>query len=79
MKYQVYDGGKPADSKHHVYINKGHGWDNSIFNTLEDAKDYAYNWFVSYISLNEIKDMVPNEKYDYSGYGDCAEIKEIVE
>lgn len=59
MKYQVYDGNKPADSNNHN-TGKGLGWDNSIFDTLDKARQYVFEWCENYISLNEAEAMIPD-------------------
>lgn len=72
--FQVFDNNKPADCHHHG-VHKS--WDNSKFNTFDEAQEYARKW------LGQVAgDLVPeevNEKIDYSGYGDTIEIREIPE
>ena len=69
MKYQVFESGKPADC-HHCDIDKS--WNKSIFDTFEEAKDYAVKWFGAFLPIQ--KDLIlPNKKYDY------LEIREILE
>jgi hypothetical protein len=41
MKYQVFECDKPADCKHH---DVDESWDNSAFDTLQEALEYARNW-----------------------------------
>ena len=44
MKFQVYQDGIPADSNSRQYIKNGKGWDNSVFDTFEEANIYAVLW-----------------------------------
>lgn len=71
MKYQVFENDKPADNKRFSYL-KGLDWNNSSFDTFEEALKYAKSWLGDFDSIPP--NFAPNQKYDYSGYGDTIEI-----
>lgn len=71
MKYQVFDGNKPADCHGHK-VDKS--WDKSIFDTFEEAYFYAQNWLGQNYAGMVLK---LNTPADYSGYGDIIEIRSI--
>ena len=79
--FQVFDGGKPADETT-VPRLKGLGWENSKFETFEEAQKYARMWCApygsSYDGMNGFV-LKLNEPYDYSGCGDTIEIREVKE
>jgi hypothetical protein len=52
----------------------GKGFDNSSFPTFAEAFAYARLWLGEYENLPENWDGSP---YDYSGYGDLIEIKQV--
>lgn len=71
MPFQVFDNGKPADCHHHTVSSS---LNCSVFSTYEEARAYAESW------LGEIfhsTDLQLNTPYDYSGYGDLIEIREV--
>ena len=68
-KYQVFDCGRPADSAHQN-LSKNIGWDNSLFNSLEEAQLYAKNYFSPFLEIT----LSPDEPYDYC-QGSIAEIR----
>ena len=43
-RYQVFQDDKPADTKSYPEIGQGLGWDNSVFDTFDEALYYAYEW-----------------------------------
>lgn len=45
--FQVFDGEKPADSRS-CNMKEGLGWDNSKFQTWEEAVTYANLWLGMY-------------------------------
>jgi len=57
-------------------------WGNNIFPTFEEARKYSWQWIAPYggsydgLSGVDLKVGVP---YDYSGYGDMIEIREVEE
>jgi hypothetical protein len=78
MKYQVFDNDLPADCHHHKILES---WSNSIFNSYLEAVDYCIQWLgldPLCLTKEEFSVNIPvNTKYDYSGYGDILEIREI--
>ncbi len=74
--FQVFDNGKPADSNGFPYL-ANLGWENSRFYTLEDARDYAHKWLG--MGIYGMFEIGVNFPYDYSGYGDTIEIRQIEE
>jgi hypothetical protein len=75
MKYEVYDSGKPASIIGFPGL-KGKGWETNSFNNYKRALRYAINWLGAYSGYGDIK-LKLNVPYDYSGYGDFIEIREI--
>ena len=70
----VLDNGKPAQTRFHKVDRS---WNNCLFTTFEDAERYAISWLGVYNpSFGTLELNVP---YDYSGYGDMIEIKELFE
>jgi len=69
--FQVFDNNKPADASGH---NVHHTWNNSTFSTFEEAHQYANQWLAPSHGLVILK---LNQPYDYSGYGDIIEIREV--
>jgi hypothetical protein len=70
-KYGVFDNNNPACELGYPEL-EGYGWDNYLFDTLEEAQEYANKWLGPdspgrYLKLGE--------KYDSSGYGDIVEIR----
>ena len=73
MRYQVFENGKSCDWQ--GYPSLQHPcWETSIFDSLLKARDYLNLWCGC---LGPIPNLNPGEKYDYSGYGDIVEIREI--
>ena len=70
--FRVLDGGKPADCQHHK-VDKS--WAVSLFDTFEAAEEYALNWLGIYGPGKGVLKL--NTPHDYSGYGDCVEIREV--
>ena len=72
--YRVYDSGKPA----HYCCGD---WNNSLFNTVGEAFRYAEKWVrFSIVNPSPADGSLTTEikfPYDYSGYGDTLEIKEV--
>lgn len=75
--FQVFDNDKPADSSHQK-LSKGIGWDNSSFNTLDEARRYAVNYFYPYLGDPKGKhvELILNEPCSWYE-GRFATIKEI--
>jgi hypothetical protein len=69
--YQVFDNGKPADCFH---CNVHESWNNSVYDTFEKALEYANKWLGFFGSGVVLK---LNTPWDYSGYGDMIEIREV--
>lgn len=90
-RYQVLDGSRLAD--HKLFSTKSHftseknyklfkkTWGNSIFDTFEKAREYAWKWigpeWGGSVDGKKGCDLKPNVPLDYSGYGDFIEIREI--
>lgn len=70
MRYQVFDNGTPAQYPHHMVDES---WENSIFDTFEEAHSYANNWLEQHGGVI----LTCNVARDYSGCGDLILIKEI--
>lgn len=73
MKYQVFDGGKPAELAASIL------WNNSVYNTFDEARKYAWKWLGDYGGSSDGETgypLVVNVPWDY-GYGDMIEIREI--
>jgi hypothetical protein len=86
-KYQVFNNGKPADTTGFPQL-KGDGWMRSKFDTLEEARDYADDWVgfslfspdlahVAGLIVLDKQRLKVGESYDYNGYGDTIEIREV--
>lgn len=72
--YTVYDNGKPADNISYPMLSDlEHCWDNSSFDTLEEAQAYVAQWIGG---DNPPHDLPLNMIYDYSGCGDVVEIRQ---
>jgi hypothetical protein len=77
IKYQVFENDKPCDAANHK-VHKS--WNNSIFDSFNDALKYVYKWIGEYAdpdSMTGSSGIKVNIPYDYSGYGDMIEIREI--
>lgn len=77
--FQVLENGKPAN---HQSFPKVHpSWNKAEWETFEQAKIYAWKWLGDCAGgSNDGTDGVElklNTPYDYSGYGDIIEIREI--
>lgn len=85
MPYQVLDNGKPADTSPNgagCKMTKGIGWDNSRFNTIDDAYKYAHEWlgpaYAPYSGWEYAYNQRLFEKpYAYSDAGDKIQIVEV--
>jgi len=75
MKYQVFDGNKPAEYAEgiHRYWRE---WSNSKFDTLEAAVRYANNWLGNYVKDYPVSASLLLNGYKYNGF-DIIQIKEI--
>lgn len=71
-KYQVFDNDKCADEIGFPRL-EGKGWVTSIFDTFEQATEYANKWLGQY--AGEILKL--NKPVDYSGCGDKIEIRSV--
>lgn len=68
-RFQVLDNNEPADC-HHFKLDPS--WDKSVFDTFEQAEEYALEWLGLYApDKGELK---PNTPYCYSGAEDYLEI-----
>lgn len=72
IKYKVLDNHKPAIGAIYDLDNEDLG--KNEFPSFEEAHDYAVSWLGHWGKGLKLK---PNIAYDYSGYGDILEIKEI--
>ncbi len=66
--FQVLDNDKPAELKGSKL------WNNSIFQFFEEAQEYAECYCGEFGTCAPKR---PNQKVDYSGYGDTIEIKSL--
>lgn len=67
--FQVLENGKAAEMKDTVL------WANSIFQHFHQAQAYVQRW-VGPIGESFVPNR-PDQKIDYSGYGDMIEIKSL--
>jgi hypothetical protein len=73
--FQVFENNIPCEYPNH---NVRKTWNNSKFKTFEEALKYADDWLGILSPLASLKDMIKlNVPYDYSGYGDKIEIREL--
>jgi hypothetical protein len=85
MAYQVFDNGKPADTSAGgscSRMSKGIGWDNSKFETLDQAINYCFDYLGQYgQSLKNVNRIAVGiifmNGYEYSGSTDRIQIKEV--
>lgn len=85
MAYKVYDNGMPADTSPQgscCNMSKGIGWDNCVFDTLDQAIEYCLNYLGEYgkdlRNVNRIAlGIIFMNGYAYSGSGDKLQIKEV--
>lgn len=71
-KYQVFDNGRRAQYPD-CAVSKS--WDKSCFNSFEKAESYALKWLGGYSpGVGVLKLNCP---FNYSGYEDMIEIREI--
>jgi hypothetical protein len=85
MTYQVFDNGMPADTSPNgscSKMQKGIGWDNSKFDTLDQAIEYVFDYLGAYANdlrnVNRIAlGIMFANGYAYSGSGDKIQIKEV--
>jgi hypothetical protein len=69
--FQVFDNGRPADCNNH----KVHPtWNKSMYDSFEEAQQYCHQWLGEYANCTPLK---PNQKINYSGWGDTIEIREV--
>ena len=69
MKFQVFDSGKPADSKGHPKtVMFGLGLDNSVFESFEEAVKYARAWLGCFDPESEYKWEVNKVYYYYEDF-----------
>jgi len=74
--FQVLENGELCDHEHFPEVDLS--WDNAEFSTFDEAKRYAVNWFWPYLGYKDIDTFLEiNKPYNYSGYGDMAEIREV--
>lgn len=75
-KFQVLDNGRAADCTGFPTLHPS--WESSIFDSLEEAQQYAAKWVSYPYPVPESSfGYLPNQPYDYSGYGDMIMIKVI--
>lgn len=67
--FQVLDNGKPAE------MRNSDMWGDSIFQHFHQAQTYVRRWLGS--SFYHCVPQRPDQKIDYSGYGDIIEIKSL--
>ena len=72
--YGVFDNNKPANSTAFPQL-KGKGWKSHLFGTFKDAEEYAKEWLGDYYPGKDV--LVLGLPYNYSGYGDLIEIREV--
>lgn len=71
MKYQVLDNNRPADCFH---CKVHESWNKSKYDTFDEALNYARKWLGFYGTCVVLK---PNTPWDYDGFGDMIEIREV--
>jgi len=83
--YQVFDNDLPADTSASgscCRMQKGIGWDNSRFDTLNEAIEYCLNYLGQYgkdlhnVNRTALGIMFTNG-YAYSGANDKIQIREV--
>lgn len=73
--FGVFDNGGPADSTGLPQLQGIECWAVSVFNTFEEAQEYAHHWCGQYLAAEEkLQVDIP---HDYSGYGDMIEIRKL--
>ena len=77
--FQVFDNGNPADHRFNKTVSTI--WGPSHFDSFNAALIYARQWLWPYggEDASGLTGIVlhPNTPYDYSGYGDFIEIREV--
>lgn len=73
MPFQVLDNGKSADC-HGFPVHPS--WNKSLYDTFDEALKYAWKWLGDKTGGPLLK---VNTPWEYSGYGDTIEIREIVD
>ena len=68
-KFGVFLNGEPLSTRHAPFANE--------FDDLDTALDYATGWCSGYGLQKEALQL--NIPYDYNGYGDTIEVREIEE
>lgn len=77
IRYQVLENERPCSVTGCPSLTKGVGWDRHSFNSFEEALAYTKKWLGDYaVTIPENWD---GSSYDYSGYGDIIEIREVFE
>ena len=74
-KYGVYENNKPCSRQGYPNL-KFECWSNHVFPTFEEAVQYARDWLGAYGDYAKLELDIP---FNYNGYGDMIEIKEIEE
>ncbi len=72
--FGVFDNNKPASVEGFPQLTKGNGWDTHLFPTFAEAVQYAKDWLGQWDTLPDGWDGKP---YNYSGYGDKIEVREV--
>ena len=73
-KFQVFDCGKPADSKNVPSLKGIKCWENAIFNSFNEAESYALLWLDQYGPGFDV--LKVNEPWGYC-MGSKIEIRKI--
>lgn len=72
MSYAVFDNNMPASCAGFPCAKE---WSNHVFQLRREAVDYALQWLGSFAPPREVLEC--QDSYDYSGYGDVVEIREV--
>ena len=70
MRYGVFDNNRPA---RYPEIKIHSSWKKNEYDTFADAHAYANKWLGEYGGVV----LLANTPWDYSGYGDVIEIREL--
>lgn len=73
MAYQVLQGNLPADCFGFPTLDKS--WNQSIFNTFEEACEYAYYWAYP-LDRETARIMAKNDPFILNEFKDCGMRKE---
>lgn len=71
--FQVFDNNLAADWG----IPNSTAYNSGIFDNFEDACKYAIEEYLGYDNVNPDLIIELNTPWDYSGYGDMIEIREV--